>query len=167
MTTVLINDKRAGSKKKTKKKTSKKAAKKQTAKPAAKKKTKKKTTKKKTASKTPKKTPTSGGVAKTPVESPKPAETKTPATPANTGGKKMTQLEAAFKVLQENDSEMNCKAMVEAMKEKGYWKPAKGGLTPQNTLNAGIGTEIRKKGENARFKKITPGKYVVNPDYKS
>ena len=166
MTTVVINDKKTGTKKKTKK--TAKVDKNQTEKPAAKKKVaKKKTTKKKTAPKSPQKTPTSGGVAKTPVESPKPTETKTPATPANTGGRKMTQLEAAFKVLQENGSEMNCKEMVEAMQEKGYWKPSKGGLTPQNTLNAGIGTEIRKKGENARFKKTAPGKYVLNPDYKS
>ena len=130
---------------------------------------KKKTTKKKAAPKSPQKTPTSAGVGKTGGKQPKtPTANKPKTSPGSstTGTKKMTQLSAAFKVLQENGTEMNCKAMVEDMMEKGYWKPAKGGLTPQNTLNAGIGTEIRKKGKDARFKKTAPGKYIANPDYK-
>ncbi|MCF8070417.1 MAG: winged helix-turn-helix domain-containing protein [Desulfobacterales bacterium] len=172
MTTVVIKDKKVTSKKKT----AKKAVKKPTDKPAVKKKTaKKNTVKKETTPKSPQKTSTSAGVGKTDGKQPKAPKTtpkadtaKAAPNSASTGQKKMTQLNAAFKVLQENGTEMNCKAIVEEMMEKGYWNPAKGGLTPQNTLNAGIGTEIRKKGQqDARFKKTSPGKYIVNPDYKA
>jgi hypothetical protein len=47
--------------------------------------------------------------------------------------KKLSQIEAAIKVLAEAGKPMNCKAMVEAMQEKGYWtSPA--GKTPHQTL---------------------------------
>ena len=46
---------------------------------------------------------------------------------------KLSQLDAAAKVLAEAGEPMNTKAMVEKMEAKGYWK-SPGGKTPSATL---------------------------------
>ena len=78
-----------------------------------------------------------------------------PAAPAKTD-KPLSALEAALKVLAESGSPMNCPQMIEAMMAKGYWKPG-AGKTPANTLHAAIGSEIKKKGDEARFEKVGRG----------
>lgn len=88
----------------------------------------------------------------------KPGGTK-PAARKNSG--KLSQLEAAVKVLGENGQAMTCKEMIEAMAAKGYWK-SPGGKTPWATLHASITREIAKKGNESRFRKVERGKFALN-----
>ena len=79
---------------------------------------------------------------------------------AEKADKKLSQIDAAAKVLAEAKEPMNCKAMVEAMQAKGYWtSPA--GKTPHQTLNAAILREIVKKGKDARFVKADRGMFAL------
>ena len=75
------------------------------------------------------------------------------------GAKPLSALEAAAKVLAEAKEPLNCKQMIEAMTTRGYWQPSQGGKTPANTLHAAIGTEIKKKGDTARFEKVGRGQF--------
>lgn len=77
-------------------------------------------------------------------------------------GKPLSALDAAARVLAESKEPLNCKQMIEAMAEKGYWKPSHAGKTPANTLHAAIGTEIKKKGTAARFQKVGRGQFALN-----
>ena len=80
-------------------------------------------------------------------------------TPAPQQGKHLSALDAAAKVLAEAKEPLNCKMMIDAMTAKGYWQPSQGGRTPANTLHAAIGTEIKKKGDAARFEKVGRGQF--------
>ena len=51
--------------------------------------------------------------------------------------KKMSQIDAAIRVLQEAGQPMNCVAMVEAMGQKGLWS-SPGGKTPHATLYTAV-----------------------------
>jgi hypothetical protein len=73
---------------------------------------------------------------------------------------KMSALDAAVKVLAEEGKPMNAKELIEAMAARGYWN-SPGGKTPDATLSAAIGTEIRKKGAQSRFTKPSPGKFAL------
>ena len=75
--------------------------------------------------------------------------------------KKLSALDAAAKVLAEAKEPLNCKLMIKAMIEKGYWKPTRDGATPSNTLHAAIGAEIKKKGDQARFEKVGRGQFAL------
>jgi len=55
---------------------------------------------------------------------------------------------------------LNAKQMIEAMAEKKLWT-SPGGKTPHQTLYSAILTEIRKKGEDARFVKTERGKFAA------
>ena len=105
----------------------------------------KKTTTKKTAKRSTKTT------ARKPAA--KKANAKKPAT------KKLSQLDAAVKVLQDAKEPMNCKAMVEAMAKKKLWQ-SPGGKTPEATLYASILRDL-KKGKDARFKKVDRGQFAL------
>ena len=87
--------------------------------------------------------------------------TKTPTTaaPAPPADKRLSLLDAAAKVLAEVKEPLNCKMMIQAMTEKGYWQPSQGGRTPMNTLHAAIGAEIKTKGDAARFEKVGRGQF--------
>lgn len=68
--------------------------------------------------------------------------------------KKLSQFQAAIKVLSEAKEAMGCKQMVEAMAAKGYWtSPA--GKTPEGTLYASILRDIRK-GKDAPVREGRP-----------
>jgi hypothetical protein len=73
---------------------------------------------------------------------------------------KLSQLDAAAKVLAEAGEPMNTKAMVEKMEAKGYWK-SPGGKTPSATLYSAILREIQTKGSEARFKKTDRGHFTL------
>ena len=73
--------------------------------------------------------------------------------------KKLSQLDAAVKVLQGAGEPMNCKAMVEAMAKKKLWT-SPGGKTPEATLYASILRDL-KKGKDARFKKVNRGQFAL------
>ena len=83
-----------------------------------------------------------------------------PAADAEKAPKKLGQLDAAVKVLGEAEEPLNCKAIMEAMVAKGYWK-SPGGKTPEATLASSIMREISKKGHGSRFKKVDRGLFTL------
>jgi len=73
---------------------------------------------------------------------------------------KMSQLDAAAKVLGEAKAPLGCKELVEKMVAKGYWSsPA--GKTPHATLYSAMLREIGVKKSESRFKKTGPGKFAL------
>jgi hypothetical protein len=89
--------------------------------------------------------------AKTP-KAPKPKEAKTTKT------KRISLLEAAATVLADTKAPMQAKALVDAVVERGMWKPG-AGKTPHATLYAAIVREIAEKGKDARFRKVERGRF--------
>ncbi len=87
------------------------------------------------------------------------AKTAKPA--ADKAPKKLGQLDAAVKVLGESEEPLNCKAIMEVMAAKGYWK-SPGGKTPEATLASSIQREISKKGHGSRFKKVDRGLFTLS-----
>jgi len=110
----------------------------------------KKSTTKKTKKATEKK-------ASTPAAT-KSTKTRAPRAPKADG--KLSQLDAAAKVLAEAKEPMTTKQMVEAMAAKGYWK-SPGGKTPHATLYSAILREIQHKGTEARFVKVDRGQFKL------
>ena len=92
---------------------------------------------------------------------PKPAKPAkaTKAAPEKANGK-VSQLDAAARVLGEAKAPLGCKEMVERMVAKGYWS-SPGGLTPHATLYSAILREIGMKKSESRFKKAAPGKFAL------
>jgi hypothetical protein len=74
--------------------------------------------------------------------------------------KKVSALDAAARVLQEESKAMNCQEMIEMMGAKGYWQ-SPGGKTPASTLYSAILRETKVKGAEARFKKTERGKFQI------
>jgi hypothetical protein len=74
--------------------------------------------------------------------------------------KKLSQIDAAAKLLATAKEPMNCKAMVEAMLAKDLWT-SPGGKTPEATLYASIIREIAKRGKESRFKKADRGMFAL------
>jgi hypothetical protein len=93
--------------------------------------------------------------AKAAKATPAPKATKAPKP------KKVSALDAAARVLQEEGKPMGCKEMVEAMAKKGYWE-SPGGKTPHATLYSAILRELGEKGKEARFRKTERGKFAFN-----
>jgi hypothetical protein len=79
--------------------------------------------------------------------------------PAGSREQKVSALDAAARVLAEEDREMTCREMIEAMAAKGYWT-SPSGRTPQATLYSAIAREIQSKGDRARFRKTDRGKFA-------
>ncbi len=117
---------------------------------------------KKTNPKTTKKAPATKAAAKAAKPS-VPAKSETPAKmpkATKTDGK-LSQLDAAVKVLTETGTPMTTKAMIEAMASKGYWT-SPGGATPHATLYSAILRELQKKGAESRFTKVDRGQFTLN-----
>ncbi|MGE4003743.1 MAG: winged helix-turn-helix domain-containing protein [Planctomycetaceae bacterium] len=74
---------------------------------------------------------------------------------------KLSQLDAAVKVLTEAGEPMTTKAMIEAMAAKGYWT-SPGGATPAQTLYSAILRDLQKHGKEARFIKVDRGQFALN-----
>ena len=74
----------------------------------------------------------------------------------------MSMLDAAGVVLAKaKDSKPHsCKELIEEMAKKKLWV-SPGGATPHQTLAAGLVTEISKKGNQSRFKKVAPGQFAL------
>lgn len=90
----------------------------------------------------------------------KPAKVATRGKQGGQGGKKVSCLDAAARVLAESDEPLNTKQMIETMGKKGLWtSPA--GKTPHATLYSAILREINAKGNGARFKKTERGKFAA------
>ena len=90
--------------------------------------------------------PSAPGKAATPTKTPKPAKSDG----------KLSQLDAAVKVLTEVGTPMTTKAMIEAMATNGYWT-SPGGATPAQTLYSALIREISQKGDSSRFIKADKG----------
>ena len=73
--------------------------------------------------------------------------------------KKLSQIEAAIKVLAATRKPMTCRELVDAMVAKRFWK-SPDGKTPHATLYASILRDLQK-GKDARFKKVAPGKFTL------
>ncbi len=78
---------------------------------------------------------------------------------AKTDGK-LSQIDAAAKVLAEIGEPMTTKAMVERMASKGYWQ-SPGGKTPHATLYSAITRDIQSKGKESRFQKADRGQFSL------
>jgi hypothetical protein len=73
---------------------------------------------------------------------------------------KLSQLEAAVKVLAESTEPLTTKQMVEAMAIRGYWA-SPGGKTPHATLYSAILRELQNKGDASRFVKTERGHFQL------
>jgi hypothetical protein len=82
--------------------------------------------------------------------------------PAEPKGKKVSALDAAARVLAEENRPMTCKEMIDAMAAKGYWTSPKG-ATPAATLYSALLREMTTKGAAARFVKTDRGQFACNP----
>ena len=103
-------------------------------------------------------------VQKQPAQEGRPAAKKVPAKKtAEKTVKQLSALDAAAKVLAETRQPMNCREMIEAMAEKGYWtSPA--GKTPASTLYSALLRALKAKGESARFQKVERGRFALSQD---
>jgi hypothetical protein len=87
------------------------------------------------------------------------ADKKAKARPA-AGDKKVSAINAAYKVLVDTGKAMNCKELIATMTETGLWT-SPGGLTPQATLYSAIIRELKANGADARFRKIEKGRFAA------
>src|SRR5260370_19067817 len=71
---------------------------------------------------------------------------------AGAEAKKLSALDAAAQLLAETGQPMNCKELIEAMAQKGYWSSTDG-KTPASTLYSRITNEIATKGKESCFNK--------------
>jgi hypothetical protein len=92
------------------------------------------------------------------VKAATPAAAEEGAAPSAEG--RLSALAAAAKVLGEAGVALTCRQLVAVMAVKGYWR-SPGGKTPDATLHAAISTEIKKKGDAARFRKAAPGRFAA------
>lgn len=113
-----------------------------------------KTAKAKTAKPQAKKTPVKKAAAKKP-QAKKPEAQLPVAEP----GKKLSQFQAAIRVLADAGEPMTCKAMVETMNANGLWT-SPGGKTPEATLYSSILRDTRK-GKDAQFRKADRGLFTL------
>ncbi len=113
---------------------------------------------KKTAPKSTKKAPATKAAAKA-AKPTAPAKVAAPTKTPKPDGK-LSQLDAAVKVLTESGTPMTTKAMIEAMATKGYWT-SPGGATPAQTLYSAILRELQKKGADSRFTKVDRGQFTL------
>lgn len=90
---------------------------------------------------------------KTRVERPAPAAKTKP-----DNEKKVSQIDAALKVLRESTEPMTTRQMVEQTAAKGYWSSS-GGKTPHATLYSAIFRELQTKGDESRFVKTDRGHF--------
>jgi hypothetical protein len=99
---------------------------------------------------------------KTATSKAKTPKAKTPAKAKATkpADKKISQIEAAVRVLVKTKEPMNCQAMVDAMAKAGLWS-SPGGKTPASTLYASILRELNTKGKDARFVKKDRGLFAL------
>ncbi len=74
--------------------------------------------------------------------------------------KRVSLLDAAATVLQSAKQPMIAKAIVDAVVERGLWKPG-AGKTPHATLYAAMTREIAAKGKDARFRKVDRGQFAA------
>ena len=82
---------------------------------------------------------------------------RTSATPAE--GRGPSLLDAAVDVLKRHDEPMGAKELVAHIIEEGLW--ATQGKTPEATLYSALIREISHKGADARFQKVSRGRFAL------
>lgn len=85
---------------------------------------------------------------------------KTPVAKAPPKVKKVSALDAAYKVLSASKEPMRAVDLIAEMEKEGLWK-SPGGKTPEATLYAALIREIADKGKESRFKKADRGLFVA------
>jgi hypothetical protein len=83
--------------------------------------------------------------------------------PAEPKEKKVSALDAAARVLAEENRPMTCQDLIDVMAARGYWASPKG-ATSAATLYSAILRELTTKGSAARFIKTERGKFARHPD---
>jgi hypothetical protein len=96
----------------------------------------------------------------TPKEANPKAEKKAKTKP-EAGDKKLSAINAAYKVLVDTGKAMNTQELIAVMTEKGLWT-SPGGLTPAATLYSAILRELKAKGGESRFRKVEKGKFSAS-----
>jgi hypothetical protein len=71
----------------------------------------------------------------------------------------MSGLDAAYKVLQEESRPMRAKEITQLAQQRGYCELK--GLTPDATIAAAMETEMKRKGDAARFAKVGKGLFIA------
>jgi hypothetical protein len=71
----------------------------------------------------------------------------------------MSGRDAAYKVLCETGESMNGRQICEMVLDKGYWEPQ--GETPEATIVSAILTEMKRKGDAARFIRTGKGLFAA------
>jgi hypothetical protein len=74
--------------------------------------------------------------------------------------KHVSALDAAAEVLRKASAPMSIKEIFQAIVVGGLWDSPKG-KTPDQTIQAAIGREIRGKGTNSRFAKVARGRFAT------
>jgi len=90
-----------------------------------------------------------------PAEVAKVAEAK----PERPKGKKVSGLDAAYRVLSESDRPMKAKEIIETAMRNGYCDLK--GATPDLTISAAIQRDIKTRNENSRFVKAGKGLFAA------
>ncbi len=85
---------------------------------------------------------------------------KTPIAKAPPKTKKVSALDAAYKVLSASKEPMRAVDLIAEMEKDGLWK-SPGGKTPEATLYAALIREIAAKGKESRFKKADRGLFLA------
>jgi restriction system protein len=73
--------------------------------------------------------------------------------------KKLTALEAAYRVLVDADRPMTAAEITRHVLEKRMWSSQ--GTTPDATINARISVDIKTNGAASRFVRVGPSTYAV------
>jgi hypothetical protein len=105
------------------------------------------------------KKPASDKPEATPKDAKPKAEKKAKAKP-EARDKKLSAINAAYKVLADTGKAMNTQELITAMTEKGLWT-SPGGLTPAATLYSAILRELKAKDGESRFRKTEKGKFAA------
>ena len=77
----------------------------------------------------------------------------------------MNALDAAAAVLQEADGPLHYEEITKRMLAREVWTTA--GKTPWATVGARIAVDIKERGSDSRFVRVSPGRYALNPDVSS
>lgn len=76
---------------------------------------------------------------------------------SDTSRKTMTFIDAAYRVLKENEEPMHYKEITQQALNKGYMETE--GKTPEATMSARISRDIKNNGEKSRFVRVKRGTY--------
>lgn len=79
----------------------------------------------------------------------------------NTDRRRLSALDAAAAVLMDSPTPMRCGELITTMAARDLWA-SPNGKTPQATLNSALIREIRRKGNQSRFRRCGRGMFKLN-----